>query len=79
MFAPISWTCKKQTLVSHSTTEAELMSLDAGLRVDGIPALVLWDLVIEALTKPAAEPLIKPSVTPNPKLGQTSDATGIRF
>ena len=27
---PISWMCKKQTSVSHSSTEAELISLDAG-------------------------------------------------
>ena len=47
--SPISWMCKKQTSVSHSSTEAELVSLDAGLRMDGIPALDLWDLVIEAL------------------------------
>ena len=39
--------CKKQTSVSHSYTEAEVISLDAGLRMDGIPALDLWDLVIE--------------------------------
>ena len=39
--------CKKQTSVSHGSTEAEIISLDAGLRMDGIPALTLWDLVIE--------------------------------
>ena len=39
--------CKKQTSVSHSSTEAELISLDAALRMDIIPALGLWDLVIE--------------------------------
>ena len=44
---PRSWMCKKQTSVSHSSTEAEIVSLDAGLRMDGIPALTLWDLVIE--------------------------------
>ena len=33
--------CKKQTSVSHSSTEAEIISLDAGLRMDGIPALSL--------------------------------------
>ena len=27
--------------------EAEVISLDAGLRMDGIPALNLWDFVIE--------------------------------
>ena len=36
-FLPISWMCKKQTSVSHSSTEAEIISPDAGLRMDGIP------------------------------------------
>jgi len=40
---PISWTCKKQGVVSHSSTEAEIISLDMGLRMQGIPALELWD------------------------------------
>ena len=35
----ISWRWKKQTSVSHSSTESEIISLDAGLRMDGIPAL----------------------------------------
>ena len=39
--------CKKQTSVSHSSTEVEVISLDAGLRMDGIPSLTLWNLVIE--------------------------------
>ena len=41
------WMCKKQTSVSDSSTESEIISLDAGLRMDGIPSLTLWDLVIE--------------------------------
>ena len=41
--------CKKQTSVSHSSTESEIISLDAGLRMDGIPALDLLDLVIKVL------------------------------
>ena len=49
-FVPISWTCKKQTSVSHSSTESEIISLDAGLRLDGIPALDLWDLIVAVLT-----------------------------
>ena len=48
-FVPISWMCKKQTSVSHISTESEILSLDAGLRMDGIPALDLWDLVTEVL------------------------------
>ena len=48
-FVPLSWMCKKQTSVSHCSTESETISLDAGLRVDGVPALDLWDVVIEVL------------------------------
>ena len=43
---PISWMCKKQTVVSHSSTESEIISLDTGLRLDGLPALELWDLIV---------------------------------
>ena len=44
-FVPISWMCKKQTSVSHSSTESEIISLDTVLRLDGLPALELWDLI----------------------------------
>ena len=30
-----SWMCKKQTSVSHGSTEAQVISLDASLRMDG--------------------------------------------
>ena len=39
---------KKQTAVSHSSTEGEIISLDADLRLEGIPALNVWDMVIDA-------------------------------
>ena len=48
-FVPISWMRKKQTSVSHSSTESDIISLDAGLRLDGIPALDLWDLIVAVL------------------------------
>ena len=48
-FVPISWMCKKQTSVSHSSTESEIISLDSGLRLDGVPALHLWDLIVAVL------------------------------
>ena len=38
--------CKKQTAVSHSSTESEIISLDTGLRLDGLPALEFWDLIV---------------------------------
>ena len=46
---PVSWMCKKQTSVSHSSTEAETISLGAGLRVDVLPALDISENVIEVL------------------------------
>ena len=48
-FVPISWMCKKQTSVSHSSTESEIIYLDARLRKDVIPALDLWDLIVTVL------------------------------
>ena len=39
-----------QETVSHSSTESEIISLDAGVRmVDGLPALDSWNVVIEVL------------------------------
>ena len=37
-FVPTSWMCKKQTAVSHSSTESEIIFW-IGLRLDGLPAL----------------------------------------
>ena len=48
-FVLVSWMCKKQSSVSHSSTESEIISLDARLRMDGLLALDLWDIVIEVL------------------------------
>ena len=48
-FVPTSWMCKKQTAVSNSSTESEIISLDAGLRLDGIPVRDLWDLIVLVL------------------------------
>ena len=55
-FVPISWMCKKQTSVSHSSTEAQLASLDASLRMDGIPALDLRDLGMEVFHSSPIQP-----------------------
>ena len=48
-FILVSWMCEKRTSVSHSSTESEIISLDAGLRMDVLLALYLWDVVIEVL------------------------------
>ena len=35
--------------VSHSPTESEIISLDSGLSLDGLPALDLWDMIVAVL------------------------------
>ena len=63
-FVTISWMLYKQTAVSHSSTESENISLDAGLRLDGIPALDLWDLIVLVLgnTNQNQDSTVKPVV-----------------
>ena len=41
--------CKKQIAVSHSSTESEIISLDIGLRLDGLFVLELCDLIVFVL------------------------------
>ena len=38
---PISWARRKHTAVSHSSTEAEMISLDTGQRMKDLPVVVL--------------------------------------
>ena len=45
--APLSGQSKKQTAVSHSTPEAEIVSADHGVRCAGLPALSLWEVLLE--------------------------------
>ena len=47
---PLSWTCKKQGAVSHSSTEAEIISLDMAIRSEGIPQLHLWEEIVLLMT-----------------------------
>ena len=68
-----AWMCKKQTSVSHSSTESEVISSDAGLRMDGIPALDLWDLVIEVRKTCAA--MSNQENAPTPERRNTSTGT----
>ena len=49
-FVHISWMYKKTNLsITHSSTESDVVSLDAGLRMGGISELDLWDLVTDVL------------------------------
>ena len=47
--------CKKQTSVSHSSTESEIISLDAGLRMDGLLALDFRDVVVKCCVQLAIQ------------------------
>ena len=38
--------CKRQTAVSHSSTESEIVSADQGLKCIGLPALDLWEILL---------------------------------
>ena len=44
--------CKKQTSVSHSSTESEVISFDVGLRMHVVLVRDLWQLVMKALHFP---------------------------
>ena len=48
-FVPITWICKKQSAVSHSSTEAEVIALDTAVRLDGVPWLLFWEEVVQVL------------------------------
>jgi hypothetical protein len=55
-FVPCTWLCKKQGAVSHSSSEAEVIALDTCVRLEGIPALALWDEITEVLKKKTGTP-----------------------
>jgi hypothetical protein len=46
-FFPLNGVSKKQTCVSHSTPEAEIVAANTAVRVEGLPALQLWDVILE--------------------------------
>ena len=45
-FVQIKFICSKRTSVPHSSIESEIISLETGLRLDGLLALELWDLIV---------------------------------
>ena len=51
-FAPVTAICKRQGFVSHSSTESEIISLEHGMRTEGLPMLALWDTVLHVLALP---------------------------
>ena len=45
-FVPIAWLSKRQTSTSRSTTEAEVASLAFGVFSEALPALTLWEKLL---------------------------------
>ena len=45
-FFPLAWVSKRQTSVSRSTTESEIVSLAHSLFQEGLPALSLWERLL---------------------------------
>jgi hypothetical protein len=60
-FAPITAGCNKQTCVSHSSTESEIVAAERGIRTEGLQVLTFWEHVVELLSdKPPAKPAETP-------------------
>ena len=46
-FFPLSGQSKKQTALSHSSVEAEIVAADHAIRTSGLPALQLWERLLD--------------------------------
>ena len=46
-FFPISWLSRRQTSTSRSATESEVVALAASLFSEAIPALILWECLLD--------------------------------
>ena len=51
-FMPLASLCKKQTCVSHSSTELEIIALTLAVRKEALPLLTLWDIVVDVIDGP---------------------------
>ena len=72
----VSWACKKQTTTSNRSTEAEVISLCIGLRIEGLPALTLWEIVIDVLEPLFSRATGDPSRHTKPEMSQiTQEST----
>ena len=64
-FAPITASCKKQTCVSHSSTESEIVAAEQAIRTEGLQALTFWELVTELLSTAPTQKAETHAVIPN--------------
>ena len=45
-----SMCCVREQVVSHSSTEAEIVALDVALRTEGLPMLTLWESTLRVMS-----------------------------
>ena len=64
-WVPIAWLCKKQTAVSHSSAEAEIIALDTGMRMEAQPMMELWNTALDIFDPLKEERKPKP-IVPKP-------------
>ena len=55
-FAPITASCKKQTCVSHPSTESEILAAEQAIRCEGLQALTFSEFVTELLPEKDVQP-----------------------
>ena len=60
-FVPLGWFARKQGPVSHSSSEAEIVSMELATRTEGIPTLNFWETVVQMFTNTVPE--FKPEET----------------
>ena len=56
--------------MAHSSSESEIIALEASTRMEGLPALLLWEQVIEVFG-PVRGDSHKPTPAPKPKVKET--------
>ena len=54
-FCPITWLVKRQGAVTHSSSEAEIVSLDTSLRTLGLPCVIFWDIVVGMFSRDSSD------------------------
>ena len=54
-YMPINSFAKKQTAVSHSTTESEMVALEEGLRSEALQVLTFWEHAIQLFSEPTTD------------------------
>ena len=77
-FAPITAMCKKQTCVSHSSIESEIVAAEYAVRSEGLQVLTFWEHVVQ-LFHPAQQPTNKKETITKGQPNITVDGHDIDF